>query len=211
MGRDHLLIWDTQDPTSKCGACRCDLPSGWGNFPTLSEVDLSNNGITGGIPSDLIAHPYLRNLTVANCSLNQPLPDVIPGAYLEELNLQHNRIPGNFTNGITQFNSLRLATIDLSFNNLSGPLPDRFPLNVINLRISNNFFSGPVPDWYFTALYLVEFTANDNQLSGPVRAMSSSTSIRRFVLSNNAGLTGCFSSAVFLEFLPAVGNSHVLV
>lgn len=72
----------------------------WANFFALTDLDMSNNDINGGLPADLLALSYLVTINLANNRLNQPLPAGAPGPNLKFLYLQNNTItvhdPQNF-------------------------------------------------------------------------------------------------------------------
>jgi hypothetical protein len=94
------------------------LPSGcWQNFTFLTDVDFSNNRLTGGIPVDLFTHGNIVNITLAFNNLNQPFPEATPGYSLKYLHVQNNSIPGNFTAEMA--NHVRLEVIDVSNNQMT--------------------------------------------------------------------------------------------
>lgn len=137
-----------------------------GNFTSITTVDLSNNNIGGTIPEDL--PPTLQNLFL---SANQ-LTGSIPSSLSKLKNLAAMSVNSNLLNGDLPdaFDSLsRLVNFDISSNNMTGVLPSSMKslaslttlhmqdnqlsgtLNVLqdlplkDLNIENNLFSGPVP------------------------------------------------------------------
>ncbi|XP_054776210.1 protein STRUBBELIG-RECEPTOR FAMILY 3-like isoform X2 [Prosopis cineraria] len=136
------------------------------NFPSIIEIDLSNNHIGGPIPSTL--PPTLRNLSLSGNQLNGSIPDALSSlTQLLDLSLSNNLLDGQIPDVFQQLTVL--INIDLSANNLSGQLPPSMGnlsslstlhlqnnelsgfLNVLqdlplqDLNIENNLFFGPIP------------------------------------------------------------------
>ncbi|KAJ8640678.1 hypothetical protein MRB53_017372 [Persea americana] len=121
-----------------------ELPEDVGNLKSLQFLNLSGNALVGKIPDNLTA---LVNLTVVSLSdnylsgdlpkgfdhveildlssnlVNGSLPVDFGGGSLRSLNLSHNKLSGSilpeFASGIPAN-----AGLDLSFNDLSGGIPD---------------------------------------------------------------------------------------
>lgn len=129
-----------------------------GGLTSLQLLNLSDNALAGKVPENLTA---LQNLTVVSLRsnyfsgslpsgfdsvqvldlssnlLNGSLPLGFGGDSLRYFNLSYNKISGKippeFAKGIPQN-----ATVDLSFNNLTGPIPESLAL----LNQKNEFFAG---------------------------------------------------------------------
>ncbi|EPS63556.1 hypothetical protein M569_11228, partial [Genlisea aurea] len=89
--------------------------------PPMESLDLSNNALTGGLPSKIGDWGRLKLLNLANNSLSGPLPgELTKLSMLEHLDLSHNdfngQIPGTLTSS--------LQYLDVAYNNLSGMIPD---------------------------------------------------------------------------------------
>ncbi|XP_039162650.1 receptor-like protein 15 [Eucalyptus grandis] len=101
------------------------LESYKGNILNLmSGMDLSQNNLTGFIPSEL---GYLRELKVLNLSHNHLI----------------GSIPGTFSN------LQNVESLDLSYNNLTGPIPPQLT-NLCGLSVfivAHNNLSGRTPDF----------------------------------------------------------------
>ncbi|KAK8662558.1 hypothetical protein V6N13_092129 [Hibiscus sabdariffa] len=101
------------------------IPYTLGNVAHLKLLDLSHNLITGPIPSTL---GYLANLT--HCPTT--------------LNLSHNFIHGHIPQHDEVTDFYQLYDLDLSYNNLSGMIPESLSsLGMLNL--SYNSLEGPIP------------------------------------------------------------------
>ncbi|KAG4977378.1 hypothetical protein JHK86_036852 [Glycine max] len=114
------------------------------DFPSIIEMDLSNNQIGGTIPFTL--PPTLRNLSLSSNQLNGSIPDALSLlTQLSDLSLKDNHLNGQIPNAFLELTGL--MNLDLSGNNLSGKLPPSMGnlSSLITLNIENNIFSGPIP------------------------------------------------------------------
>uniref|UniRef100_A0A1J3I4B4 Receptor protein kinase-like protein n=1 Tax=Noccaea caerulescens TaxID=107243 RepID=A0A1J3I4B4_NOCCA len=114
------------------------LPGRISNVANLQLLNLSSNAFTGKIPQNL---SLLKNLTVLDLSSNRLdgfLPPDFEGTSLQFLNLSHNRISGEISPVFAE-KVPATAVVDLSFNNLTGPIPSTpTMLNQKTESFSNN-------------------------------------------------------------------------
>ncbi|GMP71658.1 hypothetical protein CsSME_00029980 [Camellia sinensis var. sinensis] len=114
---------------------------------TIQYLNLSHNQLTGSLVNGNEAQIF-GNLKVLDLSYNQ-LSGELPGfnfVYdLQVLKLSNNRFSGFVPNGLLKGDSLVLTELDLSGNNLSGPISmiTSTTLNILNL--SSNGLSGDLP------------------------------------------------------------------
>ncbi|KAJ8775248.1 hypothetical protein K2173_020252 [Erythroxylum novogranatense] len=133
------------------------LPIWLGNFRHLFYLDLSNNSFTGNMPKSLTE---LKALTNRNITLEGMLAEVP----------FYRRRQQNST-GLA-YNSLGSLppTLDLSRNNLSGPIWPAFGkligLHVLNLK--NNYLSGSIPDGLSGMVSMETLDLSHNFLSGQI-------------------------------------------
>ncbi|XP_039007110.1 receptor protein kinase-like protein At4g34220 [Hibiscus syriacus] len=137
-----------------------ELPEATGGMTGLQILNLSDNALAGKVPHNLTA---LQNLTVVSLRsnyfsgdvpggfdsvelldlssnlLNGSLPLDFGGGNLGLLNLSYNKISGSISPEFAKQIS-RKATVDLSFNNLTGAIPESQPL--VNQKTDS--FSGNV-------------------------------------------------------------------
>ncbi|KAH7352403.1 hypothetical protein KP509_19G043000 [Ceratopteris richardii] len=143
------------------------LPASFLGCPVLDHIDLSRNFFTGPLP---ILPPSLTHLDMSRNQLNGDLLSLLDLRDLSFLDLSRNRISGflpaellalplmllslhhNTLSGIVSPDQLvTIPTVDLSFNQLSGPLSPLFAFTR-NLYLSHNQFVGPVPQEYIDQL-----------------------------------------------------------
>ncbi|TKW31162.1 hypothetical protein SEVIR_2G086700v4 [Setaria viridis] len=123
------------------------IPSEFGQMKNLQYLDISRNRLSGSIPNELGSCTKLQSLMLSHNNLSGELPITIGNlgnlqivldisdnkligrlpaqlgnlAMLELLNLSHNQFNGNIPSSFASMVSL--TTLDVSYNNLEGPLP----------------------------------------------------------------------------------------
>ncbi|GLJ30460.1 hypothetical protein SUGI_0602980 [Cryptomeria japonica] len=104
------------------------IPSEIGSCSNLRHVYLDANKIVGEIPTSLGFLAYLTELNLAGNQLTGNIPDTFGRLrQLASLNLSHNLLKGRIPSSFSTLDLLSFMLFDLSFNDLSGPVP--FPLN----------------------------------------------------------------------------------
>ncbi|KAL8473022.1 hypothetical protein ACS0TY_030024 [Phlomoides rotata] len=97
-----------------------NLPGSFSTLPNLTVVSLKNNYFFGSLPAGLNS---VEVLDLSSNLISGSLPPDLGGANLSYLNISYNRlsgeIPPEFASQIPTN-----ATLDLSFNNLTGPIPE---------------------------------------------------------------------------------------
>ena len=120
---------------------------------------LASNQLAGTVP-------YMPKLVVANMSFNHftlPRFEAVP-ATLELLYLANNNLTGNISQlGVPEYG---LKLLDLSYNNLRGPLPQAMPHGLSILNISNNAFVSTLPSNWSSLQNMTELRLDNNQLTG---------------------------------------------
>eukprot|EP00850_Spirogloea_muscicola_P013103 SM000087S23385 [mRNA] locus=s87:452825:453698:+ [translate_table: standard] len=104
--------------------------------------------INGPIPAWMGALPSLSNLTLSRNQLSGAIPNFTGAGQLSTLLLDHNKLTGGVPPNL---GGLPLLVLDLSFNQLAGPLPAAFATGVsasfflYSLNLSDNQLTGPLP------------------------------------------------------------------
>ncbi|XP_076886032.1 protein STRUBBELIG-RECEPTOR FAMILY 7-like [Bidens hawaiensis] len=165
----------------------------------LVTIDLSDNKLSGPIPSSLFSLPNLQTLNLRSNSFSGAIPPTISNLKnIETLDMSHNSLSGSLPDTST---SLTLTRLDLSFNKLTGPIPKLAP-NLIELAIKSNSISGFLPKTSFTELTQLEvIELSNNSLTGTIPGwVFLQTSIQQINLANNK-FTG-------LEILKPAGSNN---
>ncbi|MBA0622828.1 hypothetical protein Godav_008331 [Gossypium davidsonii] len=122
------------------------IPSGIANLKDL-YLNISQNLLVG----ELFAHdgmPYFDSLEVLDASNNQ-LVGTIPSfnfiVSLRILRLGSNRLSGSLPEALLQESSMILSELDLSLNQLEGPVGSITSTTLKKLNISSNKLSGFLP------------------------------------------------------------------
>lgn len=139
------------------------------NLELLQVVDVSNNNLTGEIPQQFPLN--ITEITMNNNMFTGNLPQLDQLSSVEIINLSNNQVDGNINPQI--FTGLvKVVTLDLSFNQLQGPLPDTIKnmgaLQTLNLQ--NNQLSGQLPATLSELNNVQTFNIENNQFTGTLPA-----------------------------------------
>uniref|UniRef100_A0ACD5ZF52 Uncharacterized protein n=1 Tax=Avena sativa TaxID=4498 RepID=A0ACD5ZF52_AVESA len=136
-----------------------------GNFTAITTIDLSNNNIGGIIPEDLPL--TLQNLFLSDNQLTGSIPSSLSKlTSLSAMSLNANHLDGELPDS---FDSLvGLINLDMSSNNFTGILPPSMQnlSSLTTLRIQDNQLSGTLNA--LQDLPLKDLNVENNLFSGPV-------------------------------------------
>ncbi|WVZ02354.1 hypothetical protein V8G54_023160 [Vigna mungo] len=163
------------------------IPREFGQMKYLSELDLSNNQLSGEISDDIFEDAQeLVLLILSNNTFEGPI-FTIP-ANLGSLSLNDNKFSGKLPSNI--FNT-SIILLDVSNNHLVGDIPILLTnfSRLSELRMSNNHFEGSIPLQLTQQLRDLRYLdLSQNNLTGLVPSFLNS-SVKFIHLSNNS-LTG---------------------
>lgn len=149
------------------GSISGSLPSELGYLSSLKEVQLANNKITGTIPTSLQAWNELKLLDMFSNMINGPLPDVVVGGLNElvELNLSFNALTGRLPDSWPS----SLEFLDVENNQMAGPVSPSIGIlqDLRLLRLSYNSFTS-LPTDIISLQNLQELSVTSNRLQGPI-------------------------------------------
>ncbi|XVF79298.1 hypothetical protein PTKIN_Ptkin14bG0210200 [Pterospermum kingtungense] len=182
-----------------------EFPVFLGDSKFVKEIDLSDNKIHGQVPewflglgdgsliSLNLSHNFLTSfshfpwnrlqiLDLHSNLLQGPLPAVLPSTNLFlSMNELSGEIPASFCNRSS------VDTLDLSYNNLNGPIPQclgNLGLSVLNLRMNN--FCGAIPVEFGDCGYLAILRLSGNKLEGLLpRSLLNCTNLEVLDVGNN--------------------------
>ncbi|CDP17294.1 unnamed protein product [Coffea canephora] len=175
---------------------------------TVKYLNLSHNQLTGSLVDEA---QIFGNLKVLDLSYNQLYGD-LPGftfVYdLEVLKLSNNRFSGFIPNDLLKSGSLVLTELDLSGNNLTGPVSMITSTTLQTLNLSSNALSGELP---LVTGSCVIIDLSSNQFEGNLTRMLKWGNLEIIDLSKNR-LTGPIpeATAQFLR-LNYLNVSHNLL
>lgn len=152
----------------RLASCKLGVFPNLQNQPKLYHLDLSDNGISGVIPSwiwDLGEEVIFSSLNLSNNFLTSPQePYKIPDLFF--LDLRSNQLRGNIP-----LLPASVVYVDLSYNNFTSPLPAEFGNTIPEITyfsVSNSSITGVIPDSFCNATYLQVLNLSHNNLSGSV-------------------------------------------
>ncbi|XP_029127056.1 receptor-like protein 9DC3 isoform X2 [Cajanus cajan] len=165
-----------------------------GNLPIppngIEYFLVSNNELTGDIPSTMCNASTLNMLNLAHNNLTGKIPQCL-GAfpYLSVLDLQMNNLYGNIPRKFSKENAF--VTIKLNGNHLKGPLPQSLAhcTNLQVLDLGNNNIEDTFPHWLETLQQLQVLSLRSNKFHGIIASLGSRQpfhSLRIFDVSNNS-------------------------
>ncbi|KDP25788.1 hypothetical protein JCGZ_22510 [Jatropha curcas] len=121
------------------------LPIALGNLTQLQTLSLRFNALSGPIPADIGNLGPLRNLYLQGNLFSGEIPGFLFNLQnLVRLNLAHNNFSGEIS---PDFNKLtRLRTLYLEQNQLNGSIPELNLPSLDQFNVSFNKLSGSIPD-----------------------------------------------------------------
>ncbi|KAL5576310.1 hypothetical protein UlMin_018009 [Ulmus minor] len=113
------------------------FPRGIANCTALTGLNLSNNQLSGTIPSDIGALlPYVTSLDLSNNKFSGEIPKSLSNcAYLNVLKLDHNQLSGSLPMELGLLH--RIKSFSVANNQLSGELPHSYT-NITEGNYANN-------------------------------------------------------------------------
>ncbi|CAG7903415.1 unnamed protein product [Brassica rapa] len=101
------------------------------NLNLLFGLDISENELSGNIPSELGSLLELQVLNVSHNNLSGLIPESFSGLKnVESLDLSFNKLQGLIPQGLTKLSGL--AVFNVSFNHLSGVIPQGSQFNTFD-------------------------------------------------------------------------------
>ncbi|KAL8466938.1 hypothetical protein ACS0TY_035861 [Phlomoides rotata] len=132
----------------------------------IYDLDLSNTGISGSIPS------WVWKIPILQLSDNHLYGKIQIADTMMELDLSNNSFSGGISHFLcdTTYQNYGLESINLGGNQLSGELPDcwtKWP-SLTNLNLGNNHISGSIPNSIGFLANMISLDLYSNRLSGEI-------------------------------------------
>jgi EIX receptor 1/2 len=179
------------------------------NYTHLSFLDLSDNLLSGKLPSCWKNMNFLTIFNLANNNLSGRIPDSIcasTGYGIQTLHLQNNNFIGELPESLITCSSLKV--LDLGENRLSGRIPTKIGTSLphlIVLRLPSNLFVGRIPLQlcHLASLQILDLSHNSitetipeclNNFTVIAETQSSSVSILQTYVSSPSGAYFYFTS-----------------
>ncbi|XP_044461649.1 probable LRR receptor-like serine/threonine-protein kinase RFK1 isoform X2 [Mangifera indica] len=116
------------------------------NWRQLGRLEILGSGLKGPIPSSISLLENLQQFKISDIDgTNQAFPDLKKNTRLRRLTLRNCHISGEIPMYVWEMNNLRV--LDLSFNKLTGELPNvAIPRDLLFIFLTGNFLSGDIPE-----------------------------------------------------------------
>ena len=164
-----------------------EIPVELGNLANLKELYLWGNRLSGAIPAELGNLSNLGELNLYSNRLSGAIPAELGNlSNLQELWLSQNQLTGEIPAGLGSL--ANLWRLYLSQNQLTGEIPEELGglFNLQWLRLFGNQLSGEIPAELGNLVSVRELDLSDNQLSGEIPSeLGNLASVRELDLSDN--------------------------
>ncbi|MFN8357943.1 MAG: LamG-like jellyroll fold domain-containing protein [Spirosomataceae bacterium] len=173
------------------------IPSSLGNLTNLKELYLDNNQLSSLIPTELGNLSSLQHLTLYSNQLNGPIPSSLGNLNnLQYLHLYNNHLNGSIPNSLGQLSNLQ--SLALNNNQLSGSISNSLGQlsNLQFLALNNNQLNGSIPSSLGQLSNLQFLLLNNNQLNGSIpNSLGGLSNLITFNLANNQ-LSGSIPNSI---------------
>ncbi|KAM3699038.1 hypothetical protein ACJW31_06G231000 [Castanea mollissima] len=148
-----------------------EISTEWGHFQNLQSLKISNNKISGVIPPELGRSTQLHLLDLSFNHLVGQIPKELGRlSSLFHLNLGDNKLSGSIPLEIGMLSELQYLI--LSANNLTKSIPEQIKgcSKLLNLSLSKNKLRGSVPSEIGNLHFLEMLDLSENSLIGKIPA-----------------------------------------
>jgi Leucine-rich repeat (LRR) protein len=181
---------------------------------SLVSLSLTNIGLQGKFPSDILSLPNLQELDLSfNLFVTGQLPNSNWSTPLRYLDLSFTSFSGEIPYSIGYLKSLK--QLSLQACKFHGPIPQSFwnLTQLTNLTLSNNKFSGEIPSLISNLRHLASCDLQYNNFTGQVPDVFDKLPDLNFLSLSNNNLEGQVPSSLFhltqLSFLDLSYNKLV--
>ncbi|OIV90556.1 hypothetical protein TanjilG_18160 [Lupinus angustifolius] len=166
------------------------LPPNLNSLSQLTSLSLQNNFLSGPLPSlsnlSLLQSVFLNRNNFTSLPFPSPSFSNLPSLQTLSLSNNLNLPPWHFPSELT--NSPNLNLLDLGTVSLTGPLPDLFDSfpSLLNLRLSYNNLTGVLPDSLAkSGIANLWLNNQETGLSGSIEVLANMTLLKQVWLHKN--------------------------
>ncbi|KAG2317836.1 hypothetical protein Bca52824_020958 [Brassica carinata] len=175
------------------------LPPELGNLQNIDRLIIQASGFVGPIPSAIGTLKSITDLRITDLSgPESPFPPLQNMTSIKNLILRNCNLTGELPSYLGS--RLKLKTLDLSFNKLSGPIPATYGAlsDVDYIYFTSNMLTGEVPNWMIDNGDNVDLTFNNFSIVPRTsecqkNAVNMFSSTNPFVENNHSNVS-CLSS-----------------
>ncbi|KAL2455596.1 putative leucine-rich repeat receptor-like serine/threonine-protein kinase [Forsythia ovata] len=138
------------------------IPNFIENWTSLEKLLIQGSGLSGPIPSGIASMTKLSDLRISDLNGNDStFPPLNNTKNLKTLILRSCNIIGQIPLFVGAMTTLKV--LDLSFNKLSGPIPENFSglSNTDFIYLTGNSLTGPLPAWMLKAKESIDLSYNN--------------------------------------------------
>ena len=179
------------------------IPAELGNLDELAMLYLYRNGLTGGIPAELGNLGNLRGAEMWGNELTGAIPPELGRlGNLRTLWLSNNRLTGAIPAELGGLANLRKLV--LNGNQLTGDIPVELGglANLEWLYLSDNRLTGEIPAWLGNLARLDLLSLSGNRLTGGIPAELGGLANLTYVFLHGNQLTGCVPQSLRAHMTP---------
>ncbi|XP_047317654.1 receptor-like kinase TMK4 [Impatiens glandulifera] len=153
------------------------IPADLAHCGNLATFTASNASIIGLLPDIFSSFPSLQNLHLSYNNITGPLPPTFAGSYIVYLWL-NNQIKGLSGNIDVLSSMTQLSQIWLQANQFTGPLPDLVNCtDIFDLQLRDNQLTGVIPKSVMNLPKLVNISLQNNKIQGPMPVFGSKVKV----------------------------------
>ncbi len=170
------------------------------SLPHVYQVDMYQNALNES-PAPFATMPALQYLRLDNNPINTTLPEELRSVM--NVSIRNCQLTGTLPANLGTSGS-KLRQLDVSFNQMSGPLPVQMGTwtDVYYINLRGNLFDGAMPKEIGTMTAIQTLDLGQNQLSGTIpKEISSAAALLNFYFDHNQ-ITGTIP--------PEFGTSHLI-
>ncbi|KAK1285761.1 putative LRR receptor-like serine/threonine-protein kinase [Acorus calamus] len=137
------------------------IPDFISNWMQLGRLDIQGTSMVGPIPSSISSLTNLYNLRISDLKgSSQSFPSLQNMSKMTELVLRNCMLIGEIPRYLASMPKLNI--LDLSYNNLSGEVPDNLVgLTSLDMFLTNNMLTGSIPSWILSSNQQMDISKNN--------------------------------------------------